>query len=539
MSECLEVAAGALAVIGVADVAVRTEREVYGFLCSITLKESLETAKRRKQSYYTDGMVTTLDASLRGFNRELQSLKVLSAWLRGTNKNWSRVRYVLDERKIAKALANIERSTTLLGNALLIASRYRLISLMHPLLIQYNEDSSRRVQAKVLSRQKSMARTSTCIYRRTTEISEKLAETQNNIKDEHRKTRDILCTQIEDIISAQFEFQGNGEVSSRHIACLQSEFDNLVASAAQEEAASHPQSTATPRTVGYLRGNTGRTRNAQETMAPLTFKSSNSTNQTFSHNTPFGNLRVHLPRPANTPTGERASNEVGFSFTCGIGRSLNEFILTYIYEHYDKLFASARIEEFAAEHTRTDLIDYLESQGIGVSNLNHEISIVAGLFKRSILDSDRPEFEASVDYALDKIYDPSSFLFEMTTSMLLWDYYKGRPRSLVKNNLDRLQNETLIQHSLALDDSPWDRLGRNRIQRCYSTLPYEDEIGPSDPRAAEEISNALTYAGIRIYHRDHDGLTPSLYARRYGHWEQWCATLERNGLCIEDVLREE
>jgi hypothetical protein len=151
MSGCFEVAAGAFAVIGVADVAIRSGREVYGFLrdiadapyeierlCCITkeitlLAETsrgfLDTFDKRKPSDATSQVVALLDTSLKSFNRELHSLRVLSAKFRGGNKNWSRVRYVLDERKINKAFENFERSKGLLADALAMACRYELIYL--------------------------------------------------------------------------------------------------------------------------------------------------------------------------------------------------------------------------------------------------------------------------------------------------------------------------------------------------------------------------------------------------------------------------
>jgi hypothetical protein len=149
MSGCFEVAAGAFAVIGVADVTIRYGREVYGLLrdiadapyeierlCSVTKEITLlaETSRgfldafdKRKPSDATFQMIALLDTSLKSFNRELHSLRVLSAKFRGGNKNWGRVRYVLDERKISKAFENLERSKGLLGDALAMACRYALI----------------------------------------------------------------------------------------------------------------------------------------------------------------------------------------------------------------------------------------------------------------------------------------------------------------------------------------------------------------------------------------------------------------------------
>lgn len=146
MSGPLELAAGVFAVIGVADVAVRTGRDFYGFLRKIadapneveklcvviqevTLlaeasKELFEGTGRYKSSCTTRQTVNALEMSLKSFNREIKSLKALSSRFRGTIKSWSRVRYVLDERKINKALESLERSKSLLGNALILACRY-------------------------------------------------------------------------------------------------------------------------------------------------------------------------------------------------------------------------------------------------------------------------------------------------------------------------------------------------------------------------------------------------------------------------------
>jgi hypothetical protein len=151
MSGCLEVAAGVFAVIGVADVAIRAGREAYGFLrdiadapenierlCAVikeitilaeTSRGFLDAIDKRKPSDATSQMVALLDASFRSFNRELHGLRVLSARFRGANKSWTRVRYVLDERKVSKAFGSLERSKGLLADALTLACRYALIHL--------------------------------------------------------------------------------------------------------------------------------------------------------------------------------------------------------------------------------------------------------------------------------------------------------------------------------------------------------------------------------------------------------------------------
>jgi len=179
---------------------------------------------------------------------------------------------------------------------------------------------------------------------------------------------------------------------------------------------------------------------------------------------------------------------------------------------------------------------------------------------RSIVDDDRAPFEKTVDYIIPQVYESSSFLFETTMDMLFWDYYQGRPRSLLRQQIQRLQEESLISDSVLMNDDPWDwpsvssimaplfevdaayintigSLGRNRIQRSYRVIHYGSS--PGDLAAAEEIATALIGAGVDVHHRDHDGLTPSMYAKRCGAWDGWCRALTKNGLRVEDVVREE
>ena len=71
--------------------------------------------------------------------------------------------------------------------------------------------------------------------------------------------------------------------------------------------------------------------------------------------------------------------------------------------------------QYAAEYARVDIFDYLDH--------------------------------------LSKVYDSSSFLFETTINMLLWDYYKGRP-CFLGQQMQRLQKEGLLPHAVELNDSP-------------------------------------------------------------------------------------
>lgn len=143
MSGAFETVAGAFAVVGVADVVVRTGREIYSFIRDVVdapnhliilreclqdvnilaraCRQCLDKVSAGAEPSIPPSLIAPLDAGLKALNRELQSLKVHLARFRGTRRTWDRVKYVLDERKIEKALSNLERSKTLLANALMVA----------------------------------------------------------------------------------------------------------------------------------------------------------------------------------------------------------------------------------------------------------------------------------------------------------------------------------------------------------------------------------------------------------------------------------
>jgi hypothetical protein len=148
----LETAAGAFAVVGVADVLVRTGRELYNFLCDIAdapddikrlrelIKETVllhQTSKKcqddlqtRSASSTVTGAVRLLGSATKALDRELQSLKFLIAKFKG-GRTWSRVKYVLSEAKMNKAIGRLEHAKVLLANALTLACRYVPVLKVH------------------------------------------------------------------------------------------------------------------------------------------------------------------------------------------------------------------------------------------------------------------------------------------------------------------------------------------------------------------------------------------------------------------------
>jgi hypothetical protein len=145
MSGAFEVAAGAFAVVGVVDVLVRTGRDVYNFLHDIedapanatklceTIAESVLLAdackryllqfKNRIQHAPTADTSGALTSALKALDREVKSLKTLTAKCKGNKKRWSSIRYALSEQRIDKALSNLERSKSTLATALTLACR--------------------------------------------------------------------------------------------------------------------------------------------------------------------------------------------------------------------------------------------------------------------------------------------------------------------------------------------------------------------------------------------------------------------------------
>lgn len=145
MSGAFEVAAGAFAVVGVVDVLVRTGRELYNFLRDIedapanakqlcdTIAESVllaDAAKRyllqltaQIQHAPTADTSGALTSALKALDREVKSLKALTAKYKGNKKRWSSIRYALSEQRIDKALTSLERSKSTLATALTLACR--------------------------------------------------------------------------------------------------------------------------------------------------------------------------------------------------------------------------------------------------------------------------------------------------------------------------------------------------------------------------------------------------------------------------------
>jgi hypothetical protein len=277
--------------------------------------------------------------------------------------------------------------------------------------------------------QELLGRLAVCHYQETKRASKIMAIAHQEHLNEHQKTREILSAKLEDAIAAQFENYRISRVRSmsirdvfffgerrdmimayllivkphldlalrnlsnncvsmfppNYVSWLQSEYENLVASAAQEEARKHPQSTAVPLDRWHYSEET-KTRHLKAS-APAkrqpriksTSREANYANlylstpaivhrSTYTYTTPFGSLRLQTSRQPSKSKFQRPDEEASFTFTCGIGHSihaihahflrnasgpvnpelcaqLSVFTLAESETHYNKLFASANAEE--------------------------------------------------------------------------------------------------------------------------------------------------------------------------------------------------
>lgn len=140
-----EVAAGAFAVVGVADVLVRAGRDLYTFLqdiedapnnakrlCDVIAEtvllarastRCLQQLETHTQAAPIVEVVNTLQVALKALNREVSSLRTLIDKYKGSSKRWSNIRYTLSEQRIKKALDSLERSKSSMTVALTAACR--------------------------------------------------------------------------------------------------------------------------------------------------------------------------------------------------------------------------------------------------------------------------------------------------------------------------------------------------------------------------------------------------------------------------------
>jgi hypothetical protein len=246
---------------------------------------------------------------------------------------------------------------------------------------------------------------------------------------EHQRTREVLSAKLENVLAAEFEKHRVSRTQTRwmrnifffgerrdmimaylllvkphletafrnlltdgidrfpphYVDWLHHEFNHLVSSAAQEEAARHAKSSATSldrwhyseETMPHhsvapgrvIRDSNTNSDNQEENYANLYLSAPIIAGRlAYTQTTPFGSLRIQSPRRAFRAKLKRPNNEASFTFTCGIGQSvhaihahflrnvasasnpglcaqLSVFTLAESETHYNKLFASADVEE--------------------------------------------------------------------------------------------------------------------------------------------------------------------------------------------------
>ncbi|KAH8732706.1 hypothetical protein GQ44DRAFT_639238 [Phaeosphaeriaceae sp. PMI808] len=310
MTGVFETATGAFAVVGVADVLVRIGRELYRFFCDISdapnsvqrlndcIDETVLLAGALRKCTQINIDATTLAslvAAAKALSRQLNTLKGRLSKLKGAKSGWSRVKYVLDEKKIEKVLMNMERSKSIIGNTLTLKISNQMTqvgSLAQQLTSSLDthhqslsetlsnhekqrlanaEKSQLRIsnlqhnQTNILSRQESLARVSKRTEKQTAFLSRQVQEAQRCSAKEHRNTRDLPSSKVyffgellDMIMTYLLPVREEVDTLANHVLAnfqdrvdiqdmfaIRDEFRRLLASASQEEATRYPMSTAT------------------------------------------------------------------------------------------------------------------------------------------------------------------------------------------------------------------------------------------------------------------------------------------------------
>lgn len=82
--------------------------------------------------------------------------------------------------------------------------------------------------------------------------------------------------------------------------------------------------------------------------------------------------------------------------------------------------------------------------------------------------------------------------------------------------------------------SGWNALHFAMFSKKYPGTDLEN----MEPYLEERLA-FLIGAGVDLHQRTDSGETPSVLAQDFDCWDEWCAALERNGLDIDEVLKDE
>lgn len=250
-----------------------------------------------------------LESAAKALQRELNSVGVLAKKFSGKDKTWTKVKFVLDGKKINKCLEKLERtkSTLTLVLSLVEGRRSALGQSEVEDMVQQNFQklettmdtqmqelsTSRANQEKILAKQETVVRQSTQQLKTTSLVRKDIRKATRSNQKEHIATRRQIAQshrEVLDTMSSSFRglhlalpkartshrkiqffgydrndiltplllmrglvhratvnilSEGVGSVSAQHLHWIQGEFENLVSSATQEVAALCPGSTAT------------------------------------------------------------------------------------------------------------------------------------------------------------------------------------------------------------------------------------------------------------------------------------------------------
>jgi hypothetical protein len=145
MSGAFEAAAGAFAVVGVADVLVRAGRELYSFLGDVAdapkeidrlrevIRETVllyhnsrgcqQDLKTRGASTGAADVTASLESAAKALDREMRELTKIAKKYNGI-KTWGNVKFVLGKDRLNKAVQRLEHAKNSLANALTLACMY-------------------------------------------------------------------------------------------------------------------------------------------------------------------------------------------------------------------------------------------------------------------------------------------------------------------------------------------------------------------------------------------------------------------------------
>ncbi|KAF7512839.1 hypothetical protein GJ744_011942 [Endocarpon pusillum] len=743
MAEPFSVAASSFAVVGLADVVIRAGNQVYQFLNAIkdapaevkklqlSIHDNIALAENSK-AYWEEARqlvalpnaaaITPLSKTLPQFKSALEALKrelsvllILTKRYKGVPNIWGRVKFVFDDRKIQRSLQRLEALKSNLVIALVLVGKQQ--DLVSQTGFEQNiQEALRQMKVSTESKihevgrqieefrkgagsgQVSLEDASSRLNRQTDVVRKDIVKTNQNILQQHKKTRvqltqettnavNIICAKLDnlsrELVRAEtsakssgrkIRFNGNSRedvlcpllllrpefqraisgmlsrqselFSPQDLYWLQSEFESLVVSATQEVAAVSHGSTATsfddwtyPQGVSsflardapqgtliskkrftndFILANKGTELNAKADK-----KGRRLGSRSFSFELPIGTLQIIIPRltvtsPAVPKPGK--PREVGFSFLPRSGicstslrgyfvnatnvqpkpclyTQLNAFNITPQDESLVHLFCNGTLEEidsafrlgkmspydvseYGVNHClclsacagRIDVLQYLDSNGIGILSFKDGWSVFRGLLLMigfcALCERDEEdvlekmdinyrilEYLTEKDDVIDIPINPDWIsVIEGLESSDFSDSIVSMIRHLfkaLKENEYDFEQDSAGLNSLAKELVGCGRLsvelvriklecGANAHAICRAYDMFRIAmcwcIEESYREFLEQKFCLLIRAGVDVNFVDVTGKTPSDVARERGYWDEWCRALESNKLKIDEVL---